>query len=279
MNEVPVVVVMGQRTGPSTGLPTYTGQTDLHFMLHAGQGEFPRLVIAPGDAEQAVFWSGQALSLSWRCQVPAVILVDKTICEGTFSLIEEEVPDETVTVDIPTPRRVESYRRYAVTDTGISPLLVPPSPGAVIKANSYVHDERGITTEKADMAIRMTEKRLRKAATLKREADALPSVGVFGEKTDTALVCWGSTLPVCRELAEKERLRVVQPIILSPFPEEAVRSALEGARQVIMVEENALGQLQMLCASHGISIDKSVRRYDGRPFSIDELELRVGEVS
>jgi 2-oxoglutarate ferredoxin oxidoreductase subunit alpha len=279
MNEVPVVVVMGQRTGPSTGLPTYTGQTDLHFMLHAGQGEFPRLVIAPGDAEQAVFWSGQALSLSWRCQVPAVILVDKTICEGTFSLIEEDVPDETVTVDIPTPRRVESYRRYAVTDTGISPLLVPPSPGAVIKANSYVHDERGITTEKADMAIRMTEKRLRKAATLKREADALPSVGVFGEKTDTALVCWGSTLPVCRELAEKERLRVVQPIILSPFPEEAVRSALEGARQVIMVEENALGQLQMLCASHGISIDKSVRRYDGRPFSIDELELRVGEVS
>lgn len=83
--EVPIVVVMGQRTGPSTGLPTYTGQTDLRVVLHAGQGEFPRIVVAPGSPEQAYIWSSIALSLAWKCQVPAVILADKTLCEGTYT--------------------------------------------------------------------------------------------------------------------------------------------------------------------------------------------------
>jgi 2-oxoglutarate ferredoxin oxidoreductase subunit alpha len=279
MNEVPVVVVMGQRTGPSTGLPTYTGQTDLHFLLHAGQGEFPRLIVAPGDAGQAVSWSSRALSLSWMCQVPAVILVDKTICEGTFSL-PEEIPDIPETGDLAAGPGERPYQRYAVTETGISPLLFPPSPGAVIKANSYAHDEWGVTTEKADITVRMTEKRLRKAATLKKETDSLPAVQVWGEKrAEKTLLCWGSTMPACRELAEKERFRLVQPIVLSPFPKEALQEALAGAKPVIIVEENALGQLQMLCARHGIQIDRSVRRYDGRPFSIEDLERRVGEVS
>lgn len=278
MNEVPVVVVMGQRTGPSTGLPTYTGQTDLHFLLHAGQGEFPRLIVAPGDAGQAVFWSSTALSLSWKCQVPAVILVDKTLCEGTFSL-PEEIPEISDSGETMTSSEEGPYQRYAITETGISPLLFPPYPGAVIKANSYAHDEQGITTEKADLVVRITEKRLRKAATLKKETDGLPAVQVWGEKrAEKTLLCWGSTMPVCRELAEKERFRVVQPIVLSPFPEEALRQALTGENPVIMVEENALGQLQMLCSRHGISVDRSVRRYDGRPFSIDELGHRIREV-
>jgi 2-oxoglutarate ferredoxin oxidoreductase subunit alpha len=277
MNETPVVVVMGQRTGPSTGLPTYTGQTDLHFLLHAGQGEFPRLIVAPGDAGQAVFWSQTALSLAWRCQVPAVILVDKTLCEGTFSL-SEEVPELPDSGELQAPSG-EPYQRYAITDTGISPLLFPPSREAVIKANSYAHDEQGITTERADLAVRMTEKRLRKMETLKKETGMLPSVQVHGERgAEKTLLCWGSMLPVCRELAEKERLRLVQPIVLSPFPEEALREALAGAKPVVIVEENALGQLQMLCARNGIPVDRSVRRYDGRPFSIDELERRVREV-
>jgi 2-oxoglutarate ferredoxin oxidoreductase subunit alpha len=277
MNEIPVVVVFGQRTGPSTGLPTYTGQTDLHFLLHAGQGEFPRLIVAPGDAGQAVFWSQIALSLAWKCQVPAVILADKTLCEGTFSLPDElpgvSKPEDTMETTFEGP-----YQRYAITDSGVSPLRFPPSPGAVIKANSYAHDEQGITTERADLTVKMTEKRLRKAAHLKKSIDSLPVLVVHGKKdSDTTILCWGSTTPVCREVADRQSLRVVQPVVLSPFPDEALKKALKGSKKVIMVEENALGQLQMLCARHGITVDRSIRRFDGRPFSIEDLEQKARE--
>ncbi len=275
MNEVPVVVVMGQRTGPSTGLPTYTGQTDLHFMLHAGQGEFPRLVVAPGDTSQACAWSSLALSLAWKCQVPAIILVDKTLCEGITPLREDAH-------DIPAPGASlpaggeGPYHRYSITGTGISPMRYPPLPGSVVKVNSYVHDEAGLSTERADMTRLMTEKRFRKAATLKDETDALTPVMVHGTKdAATALLCWGSTLPGCREVAGDRNFRVVQVVVLSPFPAEALRDALSGVKKLVAVEENATGQLQMLCARYGITADAAIRKYDGRPFTVDELARRL----
>ena len=89
-SEIPVVIVVGQRTGPSTGLPTYTGQSDLHFVLHAGQGEFPRLIVAPGDAEESYRWASLAVQLAWKYQVPAIILGDKTLNEGTYSFDRKE---------------------------------------------------------------------------------------------------------------------------------------------------------------------------------------------
>jgi 2-oxoglutarate ferredoxin oxidoreductase subunit alpha len=279
MNEVPLVVVMGQRTGPSTGLPTYTGQTDLHFMLHAGQGEFPRLVVAPGDTSQACSWSSLALSLAWKCQVPAIILVDKTLCEGIFPLEEEAYSGPAPVASLPEPSE-GLYYRYAITDTGISPMLSPPVPGSVIKVNSYAHDETGISTERADMTRLMTEKRFRKAATLKQETDALNPVMLHGARdAATALLCWGSTLPVCREVAGDRSFRVVQAVVLSPFPAEALRDALTGVKKLIAVEENATGQLQMLCARYGIVTDHAILKYDGRPFTVDELTRRLKEVA
>jgi len=278
MNEVPVVVVMGQRTGPSTGLPTYTGQTELHFMLHAGQGEFPRLIVAPGDNGQACAWSSLALSLAWKCQVPTVILVDKTLCEGIAPL--EETADSMPVPMAPLPISGEGqYNRYTITETGISPLQYPPVPGSAIKANSYAHDEVGITTERADIVSQMTEKRLRKAATLKQETDRLTPVMVYGNREAmTALLCWGSILPICREVAGDRDFRVVQPIVLSPFPVEALKDALIGVKKLIAVEENAMGQLQMLCARSGIMVDAAIRKYDGRPFAVEELARRLKEV-
>ncbi len=96
---MPVVIMLGQRTGPSTGLPTYTAQADLHFALNAGQGEFPRFIVSPGDAEEAYYWSGVALNMAWKYQVPAFILSDKTVSEGLYSFdtsvigdVKEEAP-------------------------------------------------------------------------------------------------------------------------------------------------------------------------------------------
>jgi 2-oxoglutarate ferredoxin oxidoreductase subunit alpha len=277
-SEVPVVVVMGQRTGPSTGLPTYTGQTDLQFILHAGQGEFPRLVVAPGDPEQAYVWSSIALSLSWKCQVPAVILVDKTLCEATYSLDEKAIT-------VPDTGRPESsgnsgpYKRYALTGSGISPLRYPPFSGSPIKVNSYAHDEAGITTEKADMVVQMTEKRQKKAHSLRSETEALECVKTFGKNDGKkAVLCWGSTLLVCREVAESLGIRVIQPIVLSPFPEEPLKKALSGIKQLVVIEENVYGQLRMLCNQHGITIDHHIAKLDGRPFSVEELGARLKEV-
>ena len=278
-NEVPLVVVMGQRTGPSTGLPTYTGQTDLHFMLHAGQGEFPRLVVAPGDLTQACAWSARALSLAWTCQVPAIILVDKTLCEGIFPLTEGAFPPlpERDVQEVPADG---PYQRYRITASGISPLRHPPVPGSAVKANSYVHDEAGITTEQADLTVLMTEKRLRKEETLRKETLALDPVITSGRAGAPAtLLCWGSTLPVCREVAGILGFRVVQPVVLAPFPGKQLEAALAGAGKVITVEENALGQLGMLCARNGITTDAAVLKYDGRPFAVEELERRLGEVA
>ncbi len=278
-NEVPVVVVMGQRTGPSTGLPTYTGQTDLHFVLHAGQGEFPRLVVAPGDITQACIWSARALSLAWSCQVPAIILADKTLCEGITPLQNGAFPP------LPSEERPDApsgreYHRYSFTENGISPMLYPPVPGSVIKVNSYIHDEAGITTERSDLTTRMTDKRILKEKTLRARTESLSPVEVFGrDHAPITILCWGSTLPGCREVAGTLGFRVVQPVVLSPFPVNQLKTALSGSERIIAIEENALGQLVMLCARNGISVDEAILKYDGRPFSIEELERRLSEVT
>jgi 2-oxoglutarate ferredoxin oxidoreductase subunit alpha len=124
----------------------------------------------------------------------------------------------------------------------------------------------------------MTEKRMRKGATLSREVENFNPVIIEGMKdADQGLLCWGSTFGVCREVATALGLRLVQPIVLSPFPLEGVKVATDGVKRLIAVEENAEGQLAMLFARNGIRIDHHIRRYDGRPFSVEDLEARVRE--
>ncbi len=278
MNEIPVVVVLGQRAGPSTGMPTYTAQSDLQFALHAGQGEFPRLVVAPGDAEQAYAWSDLSLQISWKYQVPAVILCDKTLCEGfySFSRPDSEIPRIGLPPEAsPGP----AYSRYLMSENGVSPMLSPPREETVIKVNGYTHDQAGITTEKAELASLMSEKRQKKGAALASGISSLNPVVIGGDTgSDSALICWGSTVGVCREVAAALGLRLVQPVVLSPLPEQVLQDALRGTDRQIVVEENAEGQLAMLLARHGIRPDSHIRRYDGRPFTVEELEARAREV-
>jgi 2-oxoglutarate ferredoxin oxidoreductase subunit alpha len=278
MAEIPVVVFLGQRPGPSTGLPTYSCQTELHFAANAGQGEFVRFILAPGDLEETCYWSGAALALSWKYQIPSIVLTDKNLAEHGYNLDMESVPGVPDLAAVPWDGTVP-YRRYAITGTGISPLAFPSAKGAVVKANGYAHGETGITTEDAVTVTRMQEKLLRKGEGLARDLEGMPVVTVAGAKAagDT-LVTWGSTAGACRDVARERGLRVVQPVVLNPFPVEKVRAALGGARRVIAVEENATGQLEQLLALHGIPVDGRIRKYDGRPFAEDELAARLGEV-
>jgi 2-oxoglutarate ferredoxin oxidoreductase subunit alpha len=278
MAELPLVLVVSQRTGPSTGLPTYTGQSDLQFILHAGQGEYPRLIVAPGDAQESLFWSAVAMNVAWKFQVPAFILADKTLSEGTYSVDPAAIPD-VQRADSPGWPGTAPYLRYADTPSGISPLAFPGMKDAVIKVNSYAHDEAGITIEEADRVVQMTKKRLRKGEGLTEEMQGYPGVNVSGiPDASTALLCWGSTKGVCNEIASILGLRVIQPIVLSPFPVVHLQHAVRGVMRLIAVEENATGQLAALAERHGIVPDKKILRYDGRPFSPDDLVEKITEM-
>jgi 2-oxoglutarate ferredoxin oxidoreductase subunit alpha len=279
MAELPVVIVVGQRPGPSTGLPTYTSQTELHFVLNAGQGEFVRFVVAPGDAEQAFYWSQVALNVSWKYQVPSIILSDKEMAEGAFSFDMDSVKEVGEQGPVLWDRK-DVYRRYGDTETGVSPLAFVPDKDAVIKVNSYEHDEYGITTEEALGTKRMQEKRLRKEKPLSQELEGYDTVSVYGKKdSPIALLCWGSNKGICAEAGENLGLRVVQVHVLSPFPVRRLDEALGGVKKLVSVENNATGQLARLAGSHGFTIDARISKYDGRPFSVDQLERELQEVA
>ncbi|OPX64909.1 MULTISPECIES: 2-oxoacid:acceptor oxidoreductase subunit alpha [unclassified Methanoregula] len=275
MAELPVVLLVSQRTGPSTGLPTYTGQADLLFVRHAGQGEFPRFIVAPATAGEALYWSAVAMDIAWEFQVPAFILSDKTLSEGTYSTDMSRVPD------IPKSSssvwdRSGTYHRYSDSPSGISPMAFFGTSGAVVKVNSYAHDEAGITTEEAGPVERMAQKRMRKEDGLRQAMDRYPQVAVSGTPAaPVALLCWGSTDGVCREVAGHLGLQVVRPVVLSPFPEIPLKRALEGVHTVIAVEENATAQLAALALQYGITCNEKILRYDGRPFTPEILTEKI----
>jgi len=276
MAELPVVVIMAQRAGPSTGLPTYTAQGDLHFVLHAGQGEFPRLVVAPGDAEEAYIWSGRALNLAWKYQIPSIILSDKTLSESLYSFhgdLAGEVKEES-------PMLWDGngiYKRYLQTENGVSPLAFPPQKGQAIKTDSYMHDQQGITSEDASLTREMSEKRRRKGQSLAREMEEYETVKVYGQiSSRTALLFWGSNKGVCVEAAERLGLRAVQVLALSPFPEKKLIDVLQGVERLLAVECNSTGQLAELAGCWGIKVDDRILKYDGRPFSREDLLHSLG---
>ncbi len=275
MAELPLVVVLGQRTGPSTGLPTYTGQTELNFAIWAGHGEFSRLVVAPADAEQAFYWSAVALNLAIKFQIPAIILSDKTVAEGAYSFDLDSVnlpPEE----QFPAWDKKDAYKRYLDSANGVSPLAFFGDKDAIVKINSYEHDEYGITTEDPQVTKKMQAKRLRKEKYLSEELRKYKVVNTAGSlDSSVAVVCWGSNAGVCAEAARNLGIRFIQPVVLWPFPLEQIKRATEGVKKIICVENNSRGQLAGLLSGAGIRISEQILRSDGRPFVLDELQREL----
>jgi 2-oxoglutarate ferredoxin oxidoreductase subunit alpha len=275
--ELPIVFVVSQRPGPSTGVPTYTMQGDLSFVIHSGHGEFAKLVLAPGDAEEAFYLTGLAMNLAWKFQIPCFVLSDKHLSESIFSFDadpDKVKPEEPLLWD-----GQGEYKRYLVTQNGISPLAFPGNPAAMVKATSYEHDEYGITTEESEQIVRMQQKRLRKKKTMEDELARYEQVKVYGDpESKTVLLCWGSTKGACIEAAEELGLKVVQPLVLEPLPIESLKKVLSHADKIIDVEVNTTGQLAKLLSAHGICMDDMILRFDGRPFTVDFLIEKVKEV-
>ncbi len=275
--EFPMVLVVSQRPGPGTGVPTYTMQGDLSFVINSGHGEFAKVVLAPGDADEAFNLAGLAMNLAWKFQIPSFVLSDKHLSESIFSFeadIDKVKPEDALLWD-----GQGEYKRYLDTQNGISPLAYPGTPAAIVKATSYEHDEYGIATEESEQIISMQKKRLRKRKTLINELSKHEQVKVYGNiESRTVLISWGSTKGACIEVAEELGLKVVQPLVLEPFPAEPLRKVLTGADKIINIEVNATGQLAKLLSGHGISIDEMILRFDGRPFTVDVLLEKVKEV-
>ena len=276
--ELPLVIVIGQRTGPSTGLATYTAQADLHFALNAGQGEFCRLIVAPGDADESRAWSTVAMDLAWKYQLPAIILSDRLVCEGVYSMDPAGVAARKAQ-PVLADATLHPYDRYTLTESGISPMLFPPAKGEIIKVNSHVHDPDGITTENPIVTKAMADKRMKKGEGLRNEIEGMDPVNVAGDKAaKTALLCWGSTKGICGELGTLMDLRVVQPVVLSPFPEKAFAAAMNGVDRFYAVETNESGQLARLVSQYGYRAAGKILKYDGRPFTVEELEAEIRKV-
>ena len=285
MLEVPVVLINVQRPGPATGFPTRTEQADLRFMIHAGHGEFPRMVIALRDVEDAFYQTARAFNIAEKYQIPVLLVSDQHLADSVTTVkpfdftkikIERYISGSEAVTD-------EEYKRYKFTESGISPRILPGKiPGQVVLVDSDEHDEWGHITESADIRTKMVDKRLRKFDLLKEEIQEPWFIGK--DNPENLIVCWGSTYGAVKEAVDEliEEGYSIGALVFGdiwPFPTKGLLELGKNAKRIIDVEQNATAQLDSLIREEALmkSTDK-ILKYDGRPFSGEEVYKRVKEV-
>lgn len=274
MSEVPLVVYLAQRMGPSTGVPTYNAQADLKFALEIGHGEFSKTVVAPGDAEESFSATMEAFYLSQKYGVLAIILGDKHLGESNFTFDKFNKPKVKIK-DFLKRNPAQSYKSYKITETGISPRAVPGS-GPVVRATGYEHDEEGITTEDAEEISAMIEKRGKKEKLLEKEVEKLEPAKIYG-KGKNLIIGWGSTKgAILDSLKELKDFKFLQVVYIKPFPKKIVEREIKKAKNVYLVENNSTGLLgKVIREETGILIKNKILKYNGRPFSPSEIIKKV----
>lgn len=272
MIETPVVVALAQRPGPATGLPTRTEQGDLNLVLYAGHGEFPRAVFAPGTVEQCFHLTHRALDQAERWQSPCFVLTDQYLADSYRSVEPfdlkslPEVASPGFATDDP-----EGYERYAVTESGVSPRLVPGFGTYLVGADSDEHTPDGHITEDLGVRVEMQDKRLRKGLGLVEQS--VPPDLLGDDEADLLLVCWGSTLGPALEAAERLNAEGGKAAVLHfsqvyPLNPDHFLPLLRRAGKVVFVEGNSTGQFAALVRKEtGFTTEHRILRYDGLPFT------------
>ncbi|HDJ96492.1 MAG TPA: 2-oxoacid:acceptor oxidoreductase subunit alpha [Candidatus Aenigmarchaeota archaeon] len=277
MNEIPLVVYLAQRAAPSTGVPTYTSQGDMKFVLNAGHGEFLRVVVAPGDAKEAFQRTVEAFYLSYKYRTLSIILGDKHLGESRYTFDDfgklKVKPERFILKKV-----YKGFKNYKITKTGVSPRGVPGQK-AVIRATSYEHDEYGYTTEEGEWIVKMNNKRWKKNKFIKKEINKLNPVSVYG-KGKNLIVSWGSTKgAILDALKRLKDFRFLQISYLKPFPSERVKKVLESSKKVVLVENNVTGLLgDVIRENTGINIETKVLKYDARPFTPSYIMKEIKKV-
>lgn len=280
MTETPLVVVNAQRPAPATGLPTRTEQADLDFVIHGAHGEFAKAVFTPGSIEECFSATMKAFELSDRYQIPAIILTDQHLADSVRNmrfLYEGDIRPLKYCLSREQTARDGEYRRYELTDSGVSPRAVPSRLDWPVYADSDEHTEAGHITESAKVREQMVEKRFyKKTEALKGET--LSPVLSGAEDAETVLIGFGSTHGVIKEVCERSggKIRAIHIPQVWPFPSGAIRDALAGVKESVCVENNAGGQLALLIRREtGIEVGRKVLKFDGRPFDPDILSDMV----
>lgn len=289
ISETPVVIYNAQRPGPATGLPTRTAQADLLFMIHAAQDEFPRMVLAPGSLEEAFYLGWHAFNVAERYQTPVMVLSDQFLADSFRSIEPSALDFEAVThergallSDADLDALTERYKRYAITESGVSPRALPGHPNAVYVTESNEHDEYPRIEEDAQNRIEQHSKRMRKAQAMLPDVPAPTWYGP--QDADVTLICWGSTYGPAREAVDRLNAQgagaanMLHFSGLEPFPPSA-EAELTKARKKIVVEGNYTGQLETLIHAHtNIALDGHIHRFDGRPFRPEMILAKLEEV-
>jgi 2-oxoglutarate ferredoxin oxidoreductase subunit alpha len=276
ITETPVVIAEAQRPGPATGLPTWTEQGDLDFLRHAGHGEFIRVILAPGDPQEAFDLTALAFNLAEKWQIPVFILVDKYIAEGHQSIAEPKIDkikidrgqmlsDEQLT-------KIKDYQRYVLSKSGVSPRSIPGQPGGVHICNSDEHDEHGYSIEGFTNQIRkkMVDKRAAKLAGIIKE---LPEPKIYGPKSAAVtLAGWGSIKgPVLEALKVLPKVNYLHFAAPWPLTKEQLAKPLARVKKLVVIENNQTGQFANILELLGIKIKQRLNKYDGAQFFPEEI--------
>lgn len=284
--ETPIVIVECARAGPSTGMPTKTEQSNLNHLIFSGHGEIPKVVLAPGTVEDSFYIAVDAFNLAERYQLPVFILTEQALCQSKEAIPRLKL--DGVRVDrgklLRDPVVFGEYKRFAFTDDGVSPRVIPGVEGGMHLEPGSEHNDAGVITENANNRSHMMEKRMRKLEAMRPE---LPKAYVHGDpKASIAFIGFGSNRGPISEAQDRlaalgMATRFLQLRTLWPFPEDDVRDFIKGATHVFVVENNLTGQLERLIryVTGPLAHMHAVRKYNGHPFRPIEIIEAVEQFS
>jgi 2-oxoglutarate ferredoxin oxidoreductase subunit alpha len=287
-SEVPVVITYYQRGAPATGLPTRNGQSDLRFVMHAGHGEFPRIILASGDIQECFYDAAKVFNLAEKYQMPVIHLLDKAManCSQTYPVFDYG-KFKIDRGDILTEKDLEGkeYKRFRLTETGVSPRVVLGTKGGVHWYTGDEHNEFGHISEEPLNRRLMMEKRMKKLDLVEKEVPAEDKLKFFGDPaSENVVVSWGSPKGAIIEsidLLKREgfSLGFVQMRLLNPLPTEEVKKALVGKKRIIDIEDNYLGQLGgVIKEKTGIAPNFHILKYTGRPMTTTEVHEALKKI-
>lgn len=275
MIETPIVVHIGQRPGPATGLPTRTEQADLNLALYAGHGEFPRAIFSPGSPEEAFAAMQQAFEIADKYQVPAIVLTDQYLVDSVTTVRADDL--KTLPVAHHIVKTKADYERYAVTKDGVSPRGIPGYGTGLVGVDSDEHDTAAHITESHVVRLEQHGKRLRKFDGLR--AEALPPVIIGNlKKAKTLVVTWGSNKSVVEEALDilaDPTLAQVHFTQVYPLAEEG-KKLFPKTKEIVVIENNAAGQFaNLLQQEYGVTVKERILQYDGNPFAVEDVVKKL----
>ncbi len=267
MTEIPLVIVLGQRAGSGTGVPTWSGASDLNVALHAGHGESPKCVLCASDAIDSFELIQDAFNISEKFQIPVILLTEKHIAESIFNISK-----------LPKPKGLDrgllqnGTQRYLITRSGVSPRWIPKNGKKTYLTNSDEHNEDGISTEDEIDIVNMSEKRMRKLTSLKKNT---PEPKYYGS-SDPSIVFVGlgssknAVLDAMKQ--SKKRIGYLHYKYIYPFKYQKLLELTKKNTKIVLIENNQSNGLGKLIKQEtNFYISNTINNFDGRPFFVDDI--------